>query len=312
MIPRQPHTRALRQVTPVRSGQVYSYGTAVLAKPTVRRIPGRFKLIAFVLLALFVSGHFAWAQHVSAQTEAAHLKQQQIAAEEAHRAMMFRQTVEAIIADHPELDIQVAVGANSGPISTMGVPTTFDAASTAKLLSAATVLHQIDQGKLSLHTDIDGQSVQQWLAPMIIHSDDTAWAELNAYIGHDALTAYASSVGIEDYDADANSLQAADVTLVLQKLYDHSLLSNASRSLLLSYLSQANYRDFGVAAVPSSDRVYHKIGMDEDNVHDALLIVHGSRSLALTIYTNGHGIYNWDARKAVMQDITRAAVDAYL
>lgn len=280
--------------------------------PVARWMPARFKLFAVVLLTLLASGHFVWAAHVSAQTAATKRAEQQQAAAQAHRLATFSAQMQTLLAAHPELSIGIAASSTTGPARLYGVTTAFDAASTGKLLTASDFLHHIETGDASISTVIGGQSAVQLLKMMIINSDDNAWTTLNGYLGHPDLQAYAKSIGISDYDADNNSLSAGDITKLLQQLYDHQLLSNANRSLLLSYMAQASYRDFALPAVPASDKVYHKVGIDGDNVHDALIITNGSSSFELAIFTDGNGTYNWDARKLLMQTITSDAVAAYL
>lgn len=277
-----------------------------------KKVASKLKLTLLCLVILSVTGHFAWSQHVSAEILSSQRHDQQQAAEKAQRLTVFRNRVSTIIADYPELKLAVATASSSGPVQAFGTPENFDAASTAKLLTACDILHQIETNSLSLGTLLNGSTVQQLLKLMIINSDDAAWASLNQYLGHNNMQHYAHNLGIMNYNADTNSLSARDITLLLQQIYGDKLLNSEHHRLLLSYLEQANYRDYAVAAVPSSYKVFHKIGMNGDNLHDALIIDNGQTSLMLTIFTDGQGTYNWSLRKQVMQAITKAALDAYL
>ena len=87
---------------------------------------------------------------------------------------------------------------------------------------------------------------------------------------------------------------------------------SAHRSLQLSYLSQANYRNYIVAAVPAGDQVYHKVGINDDTLNDAAIIKQGDKYVVLVIFTNGNGNYDLDHRGQLTQDITRQATAAYL
>jgi beta-lactamase class A len=146
---------------------------------------------------------------------------------------------------------------------------------------------------------------------MIVISDDNAWEALNTKLGYDNLQAYAATLGITDYQAYNNVLSSGDVAIVLQKLWDGELLNSAHTQQLLGYMKQANYRQYIVPAIPADDTIYHKIGLYQDNVHDAAIITHGSQAFAIVIYTNGNGVYNWPGRATIMQDITKAALKAY-
>jgi len=42
------------------------------------------------------------------------------------------------------------------------------------------------------------------------------------------------------------------------------------------------------------------------------IIIGGQRTLAISIFTNGHGTYDWQNRAVLMQQITKAAEKAYL
>jgi beta-lactamase class A len=285
---------------------------APLSPPVLRRIPLKIKLLACALVVVFIGGHVVWTQHASAEALAQQHIEQMIAAQAARKSAHFSDEVNTLIGAHPELSISVVAVPSGGSIVQLGSSDTFDAASTAKLLTATDYLHHVARGQATLNTVIDGQTAAYWLQLMIINSDDTAWTALNNYLGHADLQSYAKSMGIGDYVPETNTLSASDITTILQKLYGSKSLSGSSRSMLLSLLSQANYREFAVAAVPAGMKVYHKIGIDDDSVHDALIITNGRQSLTLTIFTNGHGTYNWDSRKTLMQAITRDAVAAYL
>jgi beta-lactamase class A len=316
MKPRTPHTRR----APDNSRQTFSATYRPMATtshgqiptPVLRRIPLKIKLLACALLVIFIGGHVVWTQHVSAEALAQRHVEQALAAEAARKSAHFSEEVTALISAHPELSMSVVAAPHESRLVQLGALETFDAASTAKLLTATDYLHHVARGQATLNTVIDGQTADYWLKIMIINSDDTAWTALNNYLGHDDLRAYAKSIGITDYAPETNSLSARDITNILQKLYDFKLLNSSNRALLLSFMSQANFREFTVAAVPASMKVYHKIGIDDDSVHDALIIANGSKSICLTIFTNGHGTYNWDERKTLMQTITRDAVAAYL
>ncbi len=307
------HPSRFRQQSTARRAFSSTYDRTAHTAPLMQRsIPLKVRLIVLVLLACFISGHVVWTKHVSAEAAVARQAQQQLAASQARRAAVFTTQVQSLMAAHPELSLSVAVSAAPGQLQQLGDISSFDAASTGKLVTAADLLHHVDRGQISLSTMINGQTVEHLLRIMIINSDDTAWAELNGYLTHENLQTYADSIGLTAYDAATNSITATDITTLLQKLYNRQLLTAANRTLLLSYLSQANYRNFIVPAIPAADTVYHKIGIDADSVHDAAIIVHGSKSFELTIFSDGHGTYNWQERKIIMQAITRDAMAAYL
>jgi beta-lactamase class A len=81
---------------------------------------------------------------------------------------------------------------------------------------------------------------------------------------------------------------------------------------MMKYLGEANYRQYIVAAVPAGDKVYHKIGIDNDTINDAAIITSNNEYLVLVIFTNGNGSYDWSSRQQLIQTITKDAVQAYL
>jgi beta-lactamase class A len=130
-------------------------------------------------------------------------------------------------------------------------------------------------------------------------------------LGFNQLQFYANSVGLSSFQSVANTVTSNDMATLLEQLYEGQLLNSINTQLLLSYMKQANYRQYIVPAVPSDDTIYHKVGLYEDNVDDEAIIVNGKKAFAIVIFTNGNGIYNWPARAQMMQQITGSALAAY-
>jgi beta-lactamase class A len=315
MINRRPSHTSPRSLT----GSPYARGTSVYygsagsrqpSEPPAKRHRYRRKGSLLLIMVVVLFGlHIFWAKQASAEVAAAH-EQQLIMARQ--RAATFTRQVNGLIAANPAVTFNVVTDSEADGVQQYGADTTFDGASTGKLLTAADYLRHVQDGTATLDQSIDGQSAEQWLQAMLVNSDDTAWAELNGYLTHDDLQDYANSIGFTDYNPSVNTFTARDVAVLLQKLYSGSLLDPANRSLMLRYLAQANYRGYIVAAVPSSDMVYHKIGMDNDTVNDGAIITHGQQYVVLVIFTDGNGTYDWGTRAQLMQTITQDAITAYL
>lgn len=285
-------------------------GRQITPPPAPRR--HHFGMALAVVLLLALSGHILWSKHVSAVTVAAHENQIRLAAEARQKAATFSSQIHTLLAANPDDNIGIATVSSAAGLQTYGNTDGFDGASVGKLLTAADYLHHVEQGTASLNHEIDGETAASWLQAMIVNSDDTAWLELNTYLTHDDLAAYAQSIGFASYDPDSNTFTAADVALLLQQLYSDKLLDPADRSLLLNYMSRANYRGYIVAAVPAGDSVYHKVGLDDDTINDAAIITHGQKYVILVIFTNGNGSYDADARSRLMHVVTRDATAAFL
>lgn len=270
----------------------------------------RFCLV--LLLAVGIFGHITWTKHVSAE----HLAEQKAAAQALQEAKQkrdnFNSQVTALLATDPGDTFSVVTASNLLPLQTLGSTDVFDGASTGKLLTAADLLTHVEQGTISLQQNIDGETAQTWLQRMIVNSDNDAWEELNDYLTHPSLSSYAASINFTNYDPDNNTFTSTDVADLLQKLYTGKLLAPTERDLLLSYLKQANYRQYIVAAVPDGYTVYHKIGFDDDELNDTAIITKGDKYLILAFYSNGNGRYDQDVRTGMIHTITTDAIAAYL
>jgi beta-lactamase class A len=231
------------------------------------------------------------------------------------RLQTYSAAVNQLVAAHPDENISVNtidLSDNSG--LSLGDGGTFTGASTAKLITAITLLRQTEKGKASLSKTIDGQKVGALLESMIVDSDNDAWESLNTYLTHDTLQAYMASIGWTEYDPDVNTLLPADMAHLMQKLYEGKLLDKPHTDLLLSYMQDANKQEYIVGSVPEGKgyTVYHKAGWLDGLMHDVAIISNGRKTIVLTIYTyqsgtNGDTVNNQDMFKAV----TRAAVAAY-
>lgn len=295
------------------TGQMVYRRPAELSRNTKRSwLPAKFKLFILAAIVLGIGGHILWAKHVSAQTAAEHRAQIVAAAEAKTKAATFASQVNALITTNPNDSISVATASATQGVQTYGDSGVFDGASTAKLLTAADFLHHVEAGTASLNQQIDGHTAGYWLKTMLVNSDDTAWSELNGFLTHDDLATYANKIDFVNYDPSTNTFTAGDTALLLQKLYDGELLNSSDRSLLLKYLSQANYRQYIVAAVPSGNTVYHKVGVDNDTINDAAVISNGQKYVVLVIFTDGNGSYDWPNRTQLIHSLTQDAIAAYL
>lgn len=301
------------QSQPVLTGAGYarsmSYRSAAAPQ---KRSHWKIKCLFVVMLGLMLTGHSIWSKHVSAQRLAA----QQAAVAALHVAETKRATfdsqVTALMATDPGDTMSVVTASNALPIETLGSTAPFDGASTGKLLTAADYLTQVQNHTASLSKIIAGKTAQSWLKKMIVNSDNTAWQNLNDYLTHANLSKYAKSINFTDYDPSLNTFTSTDMARLLQDLYTGKLLQPTERDTLLNYMQQANYRQYIVAAVPAGYTVYHKIGFDDDELNDVAIITKDDKYVVLAIYTNGNGRYDQAARTTMMQQITTAAINAYL
>lgn len=277
-----------------------------------RLLKRRLKFWLVLLIIFSCVGRVAWTKHVAAENLAAQKLAVQAVQVARQKAAAFDIQINQLIADNPQDTISVVVASDRTDLHTLGSTDTFDGASTGKLLTAADLLTHVETGTTSLSQRIDGRTAGTWLQKMIVNSDNNAWAELNGYLTHSDLAAYAHSIGFTDYNPDTNTFTSTDVAALLQKLYTGHLLKPADRELVLRYMLKANYRQYIVAAVPSGYTVYHKIGFDQDILNDVAIITHDSHYLVLAIYSDGHGSYDQASRTDLMHTITKDAIGAFL
>lgn len=304
----------------------YSAPPTTASRRPVRPASGRRVLVASVLIPLFVVGGLfmfvrsalshdslpATANNTPSPTPkpAPKPKAPTISLEE------MKTNVQSIITANPDVEISVtAINLDSGEQTQLGLkPTTvYEAASVAKLITAADYYTQVEQGKAKLGSIMEnGKSAQASLETMIVDSDNTAWKALNDELTHASLLEYSRSIGFTEYDPDLNRVTPTEIAILLQKLYGGKLLDADHTKQLLGYMARANRTDFIKAGLPSSATVYHKAGWVEDRAHDAAIITGQNAAYALVIFTNGHGKAHVTDRSVLLQNITKATYAHYI
>jgi beta-lactamase class A len=323
-----------RTITPTRNSFNPTFAQNVQPVQKSRKLSFSFKkpALAFVALGLIVftifhgfSGTRNVAQAITSAEPITEVKQMidpaaaaaaKASAEQEARLSTYQKTVNDIIAAHPEETIAVSsadVSSDSATTSlVLGDQGTFTGASTAKLITAITLLHQIEQGKLTMNTKVEGQKVSVLLQKMVVNSDNTAWESLNNYLTHATMKTYMTQLGMTEYDPDPNTLLPSDMTLLMKKFYNQQILTKPNTDLLLSYMQQANKREYIVADVPEGYTVYHKAGWLDGLMHDVAIISNGQKTIVLSIYTySGSKLGDNQSNQGVFKQITQAALQAY-
>ncbi|MBT2566158.1 serine hydrolase [Arthrobacter sp. ISL-85] len=219
-------------------------------------------------------------------------------------------SVDNILSGAGEYRIGLALADVSGGAErTFGDEKTFTAASTAKILTAAAYYHLVESGKASLDDPMGDYDAAFQLKAMVNDSNNDSWLLLMDAVGYPQLTAYAASIGIT-YDPEQNLLTAADMALILKKLYAGELLDKENTEQLLSYMQDTNNEELIPAGSRSGVDVHHKYGEVSGELHDAALLSYRGSTFALVIYTeNPEGVPD-DRQAEVIRDLTRAVEDA--
>lgn len=271
----------------------------------------------WVIVAVFGIGTLAGPLPLSAITGAfsglVGPKEVHVDPQEKARLNEYAGTVNGLIAAYPDRNVAVAtVDVATGSPLTLGSAGTFTGASTAKLITAVTLLDQVEKEKIDLDQTIKGEPARTLLENMIVWSDNGAWQVLNKYLTHDVLDAYTAQTGWHEYDPKVNSVLPAEMVILVAKLYKGELLDAGHTKLLLSFMQRANKREYIVSAVPDGYTVYHKAGWLEGLMHDIAIITDGRRTIVLAIYTfqqTGEG--DSASNRQLFGDITAAALKAY-
>ncbi|HKU04149.1 MAG TPA: serine hydrolase, partial [Arthrobacter sp.] len=219
-------------------------------------------------------------------------------------------SVDNILSEADQYRIGLALADVSGGAErTFGDADTFTAASTAKILTAAAYYHLVENGQASLDDPMGDYDAAFQLKAMVNDSNNDSWLLLMDAVGYPQLIAYAASIGVT-YDPEQNMLTAADMALILKKLYAGELLDKDNTEQLLGYMQHTNNEDLIPAGSRSGVDVYHKYGEVGGELHDAALLSYRGSTFALVIYTeNPEGVPD-DGQAEVIRDLTRAVEDA--
>lgn len=223
-----------------------------------------------------------------------------------------KEAIEQALASKSAIDASVSiVDIKTGDTYNYGYDGVYLGASVNKLLTATLLLKQVDQGKLTLNTTIQGQKASTLLTRLIVNSDNNAWATLNTYLTSKALRQWAKDNGLLTYNFDTNEIAPVDPAKLLASLYGGNLLTKQSTDVLLAHMKNANETNHIVANVPAGISVYHKAGWLDDHVHDAAIIDDGNRPYILVIFTEGVGIYSGGKTNTLYAAVTQATLDAF-
>jgi beta-lactamase class A len=222
--------------------------------------------------------------------------------------------ITAEILKYSSMDVGVSViDIKTGDTAEYGVQNPFVAASTAKMLTAIAYLHDVEQGKATLTQQVGNRNAKDALQALIVDSDNVAWdAFNNGVMSHTELAAYATSIGLSNYNPNNNTITPTSVAKLLSDLYQEKLLNHEHTQLLLTYMSQAKEVEFITNTVPTGTKVYHKPGYLADRVHDAAIIDNGKRPYVLIIFSKSRtNSYNMTKGGTLFKNITLATLSTF-
>ena len=168
--------------------------------------------------------------------------------------------------------------------------TQFTSASTYKIFVAYAMINDVETGRRTWSSTINGTTWDACLSRMIINSDNACPEAYLTSIGYSKFNEIVQSLGVSDKTAfqpyDMRTT-AGDLALVLQKLYQGELMSEENKSKLLDLMSRQIYRQGIPTGVGSAGVVYDKVGFMDDLLHDAAIVHSDAGDYVLVIMTNG-------------------------
>jgi beta-lactamase class A len=275
------------------------------AKP--KRSPG--KIIAVLIMALLVAGvgyyKFGYSQTSNTNTSPSVKKTTPRTPDiqtgaVAHNDAQLQQIIDTWAAQQSftsTVEVQELTGslrtAERDPSAVMAT------ASTYKIYVAYATLHLVEADKYSMSTITrTGQTISEALNKMILQSDNDSAEALGFLIGWDTVNSLAASAGaahtnINNYDSAGNATNgnkqstAADLTTMVTKLQQGTLLDASNTKLLLGLMKTQEWRERIPTGVPSGIAVADKPGWLSNVENDAAIVYGPKSTYTLVIMTNG-------------------------
>jgi beta-lactamase class A len=227
----------------------------------------------------------------------------------AFTALTLEKNLEAIRQKYPDITIGVGViDPSSHTIASVNGLTAFRAASTTKLFTATLFLHQVEMQQQSLSQLLGIYPAQFQLQSLINQSNNDSWILFRQLLGHATEENYIHDLGIASYQLEANTITANDLATFLAQLDSEKILNKSDTQLLYSYMQHTYEERFVAPFIPNNFDVYHKSGTLDDDVHEAIILHHGSTRVVAAIMTNGQGSQDYDARQNIFRDIIAAII----
>ncbi|MCO4261740.1 metallo-hydrolase family protein [Pseudarthrobacter sp. MDT3-26] len=218
--------------------------------------------------------------------------------------------IDVIIGANSQYQVGVALMAtDGGAVHQYGVEEPFEAASTAKILTAAAYYHLVEEGSASLDDPLGAFTSEFQIQAMVQDSNNESWSLLMDAVGLSELSEYADSIDVT-YDPEVNTLSTAEMAHILAELFEGRLLDQEHTEQLLSYMQDTNYENLIPATVPDGVTVFHKYGLLDNELHDAAVLLMSSGSYVLVVFTKGADLSDIPERTVVIKEITKAVTAA--
>lgn len=169
--------------------------------------------------------------------------------------------------------------------------TQFTSASTYKIYVAYAMVNDVETGKRNWNSRLNGTTWETCLNRMIINSDNACPEAYIALYGYNSFNARIhNELGVSDQTQLAAynmRTTAADLAMVLQKLYQGKLMTEDNKNRLFSLMQQQIYRQGIPAGVGQGVAVSDKVGFLDSLLHDAAIVHSAKGDYVMVIMTNG-------------------------
>lgn len=171
--------------------------------------------------------------------------------------------------------------------------TQFTSASLYKLFIAYLMAHDVETGRRTWQSLINGTTWQNCYTKMIVNSDNACPEAYLAANGYDKLNQAARDLGMSErtiFAVDNMRTTANDMAKLMNKLHNGELMSDDNRSMLYDLMARQQFRR-GIPAGIASATVYDKVGWLDAIVNDVAIVHADQGDYILVIMTNGE---SWD------------------
>lgn len=177
----------------------------------------------------------------------------------------------------------------TGQSSAVGADQSITSASLYKLFAAHGIYRMVDTGKLSLSSPVPslGNNVGECLSAMISVSDNDCGVALESMLGDGGYNKNLAEYGFTKTRFDYPTVTSAgDVALLLERLYNSTLLSPNSTQQFTDLLKKQRINNRLPQGLPAGTVMAHKTGDVFNFVHDAG-IVYGPKTDYLVVMMSG-------------------------
>lgn len=166
----------------------------------------------------------------------------------------------------------------------------FTSASTYKLWVAYMMVRDVESGRRTWNSRINGTTWDNCFTKMIVNSDNVCPETYLSANGYDKLDQTVAKLGMSGqtvFTPGNMRTSASDLALILQKLYKGELMNEENKNKLYGLMSRQQFRQGIPTGVGDKAVVYDKIGWLDEIVNDAAIVHGGKGDYILVIMTNG-------------------------